>query len=346
MSEPRERVAISVVIPTVDRSDSLTRMLASLERQSLCPTMYEIVVVDDGSTDDTAVLCRQAADDGHITYVRLTRTGIARAKNVGLLEATGHIVLFLDDDDIADRELLEHHVHTHRERPELEVAVLGFTTWAATLAVTPLMRFVTEVGQHLFAYPSLTMAEELTYDHFWGGRTSCKRELLLRNGMFNPAFDAIIEDIELGYRLSKVGMKVVYEHRAVLFMARPVTYVEFATRCERRGRGLAIFASLHREAEVYRYCRVDEVLKAPIVEPTEIDEIDGEILKLEKSLTKAGAEAEGDVLAQLHELYWRAFTLHQLHGFQQAGVSARRSSAKTGAEFGDEFRVALADDCL
>ncbi len=59
------------------------------------------------------------------------------------------------DDCIADRRLLEEHLKAHKRHPQENVAVLGYTTWAPTLSVTPLMHYVTDVGRFLFAYGDL-----------------------------------------------------------------------------------------------------------------------------------------------------------------------------------------------
>ena len=81
--------------------------------------------------------------------------------------------------------------------------MLGYTTWDPSLEVTPLMRFVTDVGHYLFAYDGLEDGQSLDWTYFWGGRSSCKRGLLLRYGLFNPTFTFGSEDIELGWRLAR-----------------------------------------------------------------------------------------------------------------------------------------------
>src|SRR5262249_50061453 len=91
----------------------------------------------------------------------------------------------------------------------------------------------------------------------WGGRSSCKRLLLVKNGVFNQRFGRIIEDIELGYRLSKVGLRVIYNARAKQYMNRPLTFADFCRRCEAQGTAHWNFSRLHAAPVVRRYCRVD-----------------------------------------------------------------------------------------
>src|SRR5262249_26495074 len=103
----------------------------------------------------------------------------------------------------------------------------------------------TEVGGNLFCYNRIRHGDVLDFTFFWGGRSSCKRELLIRHGNFNPVFQFGCEDIELGYRLSAAGLKVVYNERARSTMIRPLTLTDFLRRVERQGRSSWIFGLLH-----------------------------------------------------------------------------------------------------
>ncbi len=239
---------VSVVIPTRNRADMLAAMLDSLEHQILDSHRFEVVVVDDGSLDSTPHLCLERARRGSIRYRRVTGGGIAQAKNFGLLASRAPIVLFLDDDDVAAPNLVGRHSFIHAQRPQQSLAVLGFTTWHPELEITPVMSYITDVGHLLFAYSLLEDGQMLPYHCFWGGRSSCKRPFLLDNGIFDPGFTTIIEDVELAYRLRSEGLEVLHDRKAVTYMVRPITYDEFCDRCERRGRALARFFELHQDA--------------------------------------------------------------------------------------------------
>ncbi len=299
---------ISAVIPTLNREALLSKMLDSLGKQTLAPDRFEIVVVDDGSTDDTPELCLRLSEEGLIRYRRITSGGIAQAKNFGLLAARAAIVLFLDDDDVAAPELLERHVEMHDRRPADSVAVLGYTTWASDLAVTPLMEYVTEIGHLLFAYP-LIEESPLAYHYFWGGRTSCKRQFLLDHGIFNPVFTSIIEDIELAYRLAPFGLTIVHTRSAVTEMARGFSYDEFCERCERRGRGLALFSELHPEPSVAEFCGTQDALdRWEALRPGLAEKV-ARVREFEAQLP--GRE---ESLSELYELYGSTFAAFQLKG--------------------------------
>ena len=246
---------ISVIIPTFNRAESLEATLESFAAQSMPKDRYEVIVVDDGSKDATPEVCRDHASRIQLRYFYIDNSGIAAAKNTGILASRGRILLFFDDDDIADPRLLEEHLKAHKRHPAENTAVLGYSTWAPTLSVTPLMHYVTEIGRFLFAYGDLKDGQMLDFTYFWGGRSSCKRSFLAKYGVFNRQFRTIIEDMELGYRLSKFGFRVVFHRPAVSYMVRPLSLDDFCDRCERQGEALFLFSRLHEDAVVQQYCQ-------------------------------------------------------------------------------------------
>jgi hypothetical protein len=221
-------------------------------------------------------------------------------------------VLFLDDDDVFAPDLLEVHVGTHDEHRAESLAVLGATVWEPTLAVTPLMRYVTEVGQQLFSYPGVVAGRPLDFTHFWGGRTSCRRQFLLDHGLFNPRFASIIEDLELGYRLSRYGLHVRYESAARSYMARELTFDDFAARSERRGHALALFDCLYDDQSVSAFCRIDEHLRFWDTAVAVLDERVARIAELEPMAQED--DRCGEEIDELYELYGWTFAAYEARG--------------------------------
>ncbi len=316
-----ERPQISVVIPTYQRAPLLERSLESLTTQTLPRERFEVVVVDDGSGDWTESVCTRMAEQLPLRYFRIENSGISAAKNLGLFAAEAPLVLFFDDDDLADPGLLEAHVEAHRAHPEENVAVLGYTTWAPELEVTPLMTYLTEIGQLLFSFASIEDGQRLDHTYFWGGRSSCKRAFLAQHGVFDQDFPAIIEDIELGFRLARHGLSVVHSRAAKSYMVRAMSFDEFAKRCVKRGRALWLFNSRHDDPAVERYCRVDEKLeKWPAMAP-EFEEKAERVRELELLHSQQGRLDDGD-LSELNDLYRWTFEALEARGVAEAAEEA------------------------
>lgn len=250
------RPLISVIIPTYNRAALLRSSLESLAGQSLPVDQYEVVVVDDGATDATRDVCADLATRMDLKYFHIEHSGISAAKNLGIFAASGPIILFFDDDDYAAPTLLAEHLAAHDRHPHERTAILGYTTWAPTLRLTEVMDYVMDVGRLLFCY-TMAHGQTLDFTYFWGGRTSCKRRFLAQHGVFRHELRSILEDIELGYRLSKHGLKVVFHRDAVQYMNRPITYDEFCRRCERQGNSQYLFGRLYPgDPVIEQYCQL------------------------------------------------------------------------------------------
>ncbi len=109
---------ISVVIPTHNQAERINLVLVGLQAQTLAATDFEVVVVDDGCTDATVeVVCRAAANG--LTRLELVRTadnrGRSAARNLGIAQANGQLIVFLDGDALPAPDLLERYASSHEE---------------------------------------------------------------------------------------------------------------------------------------------------------------------------------------------------------------------------------------
>lgn len=313
----RDAMPLSVIICTYNRADFLKQALASLNAQTLSKDRFEIVVIDDGSTDNTRDVIEPFIPDLPIKYFYQKNAGLASARNHGIFAARGEILLFLDDDDIATPSLLEQHLKTHQEYPEENYAVLHYTTWAPHILVTPLMQFITEVGCFLFAYPYIKDGDVLDYKNFWGGRTSCKRSFLLNHGIFNPLFTFGNEDTELGYRLSKHNLKIVYNANAIAYMIRPIDFEGFCRRLIKQGKSNYISSRLHRDKEVDEWCEVAGAAdKWSEIKPEYEDLLNSarELDKIARLKVEYGFSLDEPSRRLLHNAYWKAFNACKLKG--------------------------------
>lgn len=315
---------ISVVICTYNRANLLLRALGALCGQTLDADLFEVIVVDDGSKDRTRDIVDSFRSLLPLRYAYQDNSGLASGKNHGLFLSRSPIILFLDDDDVADSKLLEQHLFRHRQYPQVEYAVLGYTGLAGAVARSPLMHYVTEVDCRLFSYPHLQDGAVLDYTYFWGGRSSCKRMFLLEHGVFNPVFTFGAEDIELGFRLSKVGLKVVYDRQAISHMIRALDFESFCRRSYLQGQSNWVFSQLHNEPAVEKWSKVNNAdMKWKKLEPIFENTIKSarDIDRFAQSRINNSLALDELTKAFLHRAYGEAFTANFIKGV----VSKKRS---------------------
>ncbi|MFM9059145.1 MAG: glycosyltransferase [Planctomycetaceae bacterium] len=346
------RPELSVVIPTRDRAALLDESLASLAAQT-ATGRFEVVVVSDGSTDETSAVCDRWVARLPLTVVESPAAGIAVAKNLGLDVTAAPLVLFFDDDDIAAPDLVARHLEMHRLHPLEHVAVLGHTDWAPRLHVTEVMRFMTEVGCYLFGYPHLRHGATYDYRFFWGGRASCKKSLLVRAGGFRPAFTFGSEDVEAAYRISRmlgrerqprtapkpasealavpaaegvtaaepphehVNMVVVYDQLARQQMIRPLTYDDVCRRCRRQGRSQWQFSRFYDDPRVAEWCGTVDAHRRWAEVRDRLPAQVARVGELERLLERGTADRDATV-AELHRLYYHTFDACKLAGIVEA----------------------------
>ena len=239
-------MSFSVVIPTYRRPETLFPVLDALARQS-GPPEFEVVVVDDGSGDDTPLRLSAYRPPYPFRYFSQENAGPASARNRGVREARGRIILFLGDDTVPEPALLSVHGRAHADRRPYPVAVLGYTTWPRDLRVSPFLHHINEYGLQ-FGYGLIRDPEQVPFNFFYTSNVSLPRELLLQAGLFDTSFPhAAWEDIEVAYRLMQRGMRMIYRPEAVARHYHDITFESFRRRQEKAGEAAAIFYRKHPE---------------------------------------------------------------------------------------------------
>lgn len=113
---------ISVVIPLYNKEKSIATTLESVLAQSY--TDYEVIVVDDGSTDNSANIVRELGNE-KIKFISQLNSGVSAARNAGIMDARGEYVVFLDGDDVWDKDFLKAMVELIEEYPGKSIYGLG-----------------------------------------------------------------------------------------------------------------------------------------------------------------------------------------------------------------------------
>ena len=204
---------VSIVIPTFNRKPILEKCLLALENQKLNNLInsYEVIVVDDGSTDDTVTWIKENKKIlPHVVLFEQEHAGPALGRNLGVMKSKNEIIIFIDSDLI----VLNDFIYSH---------------------VKKLLRAWKSNNKKCFTYGSVVNTSnfnnpeserykitDISFAYFATGNVAISRELILNVGLFDTSFSLYgWEDLELGERLKKIGTKLIKCPRAVGFHWHP-----------------------------------------------------------------------------------------------------------------------------
>ncbi|MEV5985834.1 glycosyltransferase [Streptomyces sp. NPDC052051] len=241
--------ACTVVVPTYNRSALLRHTLDSLCRQRLAAhDSFEVIVSDDGSTDDTAQLVAEYRDRLDIRHLFQEDEGyrVAKARNAGIAYARSRVCVFVDSGVILRSGALAAHLAAHRQT-STPAAVIGYV-----LCFNEGNEDGDEITKSLdFADPDASFAEftaghrwpDIREDYYarygedldaltapwlmwWTCNASASTELLRETGGFDEAYRSWgAEDVDLGYRLREAGARFVLRRdAAAIHVPHPKSY--------------------------------------------------------------------------------------------------------------------------
>ena len=215
---------VSVVVCVYNGARTIDACLASLERLNY--PNYEVVVVNDGSTDGT----RQIAEGyDYIHLINQVNKGLSEARNVGIRAATGEIIAFTDADCMADADWLIHLVARFQSSrfgavggPNLTPPDDSFV--ASCVAVSP-------------GAPTHVLLDDEVAEHIPGCNMAFRREALAAIDGFDPIFRAAGDDVDLCWRLQNKGYKIGFSPAAIVWHFRRNTIRDYLK--QQRGYGKA-----------------------------------------------------------------------------------------------------------
>ncbi len=205
----------SVIVPTYNRLPILRKCLAAMEVQTLPSDDFEVIVIDDGSSDGTQEALKNYDPPFRFQYLRQTNSGTGAARRNGVARASGEYLLLMNDDTICNRDLLEQHLRTQIKYSSERWAVLGNFEYPAEARRRALTQYFC---REPFMFPQVSMEAGCPYgySHFITCNLSVRREAVVEAGSFDPIYK-LSEDTELGIRLHEMGYRVLYHPDAHAF---------------------------------------------------------------------------------------------------------------------------------
>jgi glycosyltransferase involved in cell wall biosynthesis len=237
---------ISVVIPTYNRLETLAEVIPTLLAQDLPASDFELLICDSNSSDGTAeYLANVRAEHANVRHLPGSYTGRAMARNAGIDAAQGEVVLFNDSDILASPDLLRQHLGRHREGKS--IAVVGLEVQVKDLADYAYKRD-NPAARGFLHKPTRA---RLPWLYFLTGNASVRRDDLLRVGKFDESFTGYgHEDLELGYRLERAGVRIRYEPNAVNYHCQDIPHDDQKEKMKLAGRSTVRFYRKHPDFAV------------------------------------------------------------------------------------------------
>lgn len=196
---------ISVIIPAYNAAQTITETIASVRQQTIDD--WELIVVNDGSTDDTLEVLK-TIQDSRLTIISMANSGVAQARNLGLSRATGEYIAFLDADDLWVADKLELQLEALAANPQAVVAY-SWTCFADEQKSGYVYHASASYKYEGNVYPRLLIAD---FIHS-GSNTLIRKQALDTVGGFDSDCNGC-EDWDMWLRLAAIGdFTVVPKHQ-------------------------------------------------------------------------------------------------------------------------------------
>ena len=203
---------LSVVMPAHNAASLLPRTLGALRNSDLARERFEIIVVDDGSSDETSLIAARYAD----TVVSLPGRphGPAYARNRGFEVSRGDLIVFIDSDCVVHQDTLSRFLNRFTSEPDLGAL---FGSYDDKPTASGLMSQYRNLIHHHVHHRNAGDVET-----FWAGAGGVRRDVFAEAGMYDEWHYAKpqIEDIELGARIRRLGKRILLDP------AIPVTHLK------------------------------------------------------------------------------------------------------------------------
>jgi GT2 family glycosyltransferase len=233
---------LSVLVPTYGRAETVLRLLDRLDQQTLPHDRFEVVVVDDGSPVPIALPAGRFRM--RVTLLRQDNAGPGAARNRGALACRAPWTLILNDDAVPAPDLLARHLARAATLPP-QTALLGTFDFTPEALRSPFTQLL-QATDLLFDFPNLRDGERHPWSFFWTCNLGLPTATLRANPFDAERFrEAIVEDVELGYRLQQQGWGVLFDRSLVCLHDHVQQPASYFRRMVRLGVNLARMAEKH-----------------------------------------------------------------------------------------------------
>ena len=237
---------VSIVIPTYNRKPILEKCLIALENQKLNDNInnYEVIVVDDGSTDDTTSWIKKNNEVlPHVVLYEQEHGGPALGRNLGVMKSKYEIIIFIDSDLVVLEDFIVCHVNKL------------LLSWQKNNKKCFTYGSVINTSNFNNPESETYKLTDISFAYFATGNVAISKELILNIGLFDTSFSLYgWEDLELGERLKKLGTKLIKCPEAVGFHWHPpfdLTQIESLIAQEKeRAKMALIFYKKHSNLRV------------------------------------------------------------------------------------------------
>lgn len=193
----------TVVIPLYNKKNYIRKALDSVLNQTFSD--IEVVVIDDGSTDDSLSEIKDIVD-ARLRFIKQKNAGVSVARNVGIKAANGKYISFLDADDYWHSDYLETIDRLTIEYPESDIYVTAYRILFASKRIN----FSSNINEPLDGcLSSYWKTLKNRYDFVWTSATTIKKQALIDAGFFSPG-ELVGQDLDLIARVAQNNPRVAY----------------------------------------------------------------------------------------------------------------------------------------